>query len=167
MLEGWQISGIGTARTGHPLTPLIGRGASQIPDGNDQSDQRPDLVPGIPIIPPNQTANNWININAFAPPAPGTFGNGVVRALGWWQVDFALQKSTKLNERFSLDFRAEAFNILNHDPIGDPSTLDILSGGFGQITTTVNFNNNNDNLASSNTGTGLPRQTEFMLRLNF
>ncbi|MGH9432168.1 MAG: hypothetical protein ACRD3T_11555 [Terriglobia bacterium] len=170
LLGGWQLSGIGTARTGHPLTPVIGLNAAQIPDGNDQSNQRPDLVPGVSIIPSSQTVNNWINVNAFAPPAPGTFGNagnGIVRAPGWWQADVALQKTTRLSEQLSLDFRVEAFNIFNHDPYGDVSSLDILSGGFGQITTTVNFNTNNDNFASDNTGTGLPRQIEFMLRLNF
>jgi hypothetical protein len=31
----------------------------------------------------------------------------------------------------------------------------------------VNFNNNNDNKASPNTGTGLPRQLQFMLRVKF
>jgi hypothetical protein len=61
----------------------------------------------------------------------------------------------------------EAFNIFNHMQLGDPSNLDILSGGFGVIDTTVNFNNNNDNFGPGNTGTGLPRQIEFMLRVKF
>jgi hypothetical protein len=38
---------------------------------------------------------------------------------------------------------------------------------LGLITSTNNFNNNNDNAASPNTGTGLPRQVQFMLRLQF
>jgi hypothetical protein len=38
---------------------------------------------------------------------------------------------------------------------------------FGVITSTVNFNINNDNVASPSTGTGLPRQLQFMLRLKF
>jgi hypothetical protein len=37
----------------------------------------------------------------------------------------------------------------------------------GLITTTNNFNNNNDNAVSPNTGTGLPRQVQFMLRVQF
>jgi len=32
---------------------------------------------------------------------------------------------------------------------------------------TVNFNNNKDNKASPNTGTGKPRQIQFMLRFKF
>jgi hypothetical protein len=38
---------------------------------------------------------------------------------------------------------------------------------FGIISSTVNFNNNNDNKASPNTGTGLPRQMQFMVRFQF
>jgi hypothetical protein len=41
------------------------------------------------------------------------------------------------------------------------------AGNLGQITTTNNFNNNNDNATSPNTGTGLPRQLQFMLRFLF
>jgi len=42
-----------------------------------------------------------------------------------------------------------------------------VPGDFGLISTTVNFNNNNDNAASPNTGTGLPRQIQFTLRFKF
>jgi len=41
----------------------------------------------------------------------------------------------------------------------------VPSGNLGQITSTNNFNNNNDNASSPNTGTGLPRQIQFMLSL--
>jgi hypothetical protein len=40
-------------------------------------------------------------------------------------------------------------------------------GNLGQITSTNNFNNNNDNAASPNTGTGLPRQIQFTVRFKF
>jgi hypothetical protein len=40
-------------------------------------------------------------------------------------------------------------------------------GNLGQITSTNNFNNQNDNAASPNTGTGLLRQIQFMLRVKF
>lgn len=167
---GWTLSSVSTFRTGHPLTVVVGRDPSTIPDGNDHSTQRPDLVAGVPIIPPNQGPNNWINPAAFAMPANDTFGNagnGIVRAPGWWSIDMGLQKTVKLNERLKLDFRAEAFNIFNHDPFGDPSQLDFTSAGFGIINTTVNYNTNNDNIAPMNTGSGLPREIEFMVRLNF
>jgi hypothetical protein len=110
----------------------------------------------------------------------GNAGNGLIRALDSWQVDLALTKETKLTERFSMEFAVQAFNIFNHVQLGDPGTLSLAydpsaastgfltdPGSFGIITSTVNFNNNNDNKASPNTGTGLPRQLQFMLRFKF
>jgi hypothetical protein len=118
----------------------------------------------------------------------GNAGNGIIRALDSWQIDLALTKETKLTERFSMEFAVQAFNIFNHVQLGDPGspgspalTLNYVPGAvvgntvtnlqdpgqFGIINTTVNFNNNNDNKASPNTGTGLPRQLQFMLRVKF
>ena len=80
---------------------------------------------------------------------------------------------------FLAQFAVQAFNIFNHTQLGDPGTLSLTytpgatptnltaPGSFGIITSTVNFNNNNDNKASPNTGTGLPRQLQFMLRFLF
>jgi len=177
IFEGWTVSGLGLWHTGHPLTVLIGLDSTQIPDGNSKSDQRPDLVPGLSVIPANQGPNNWININAFtAPPVDangvithfGNAGRGLVRAPHVWQVDTGLSKTTKVNERLSIQFRADIFNVLNHVQFGDPTQLDITGGSlFGVINSTSNANNNSDNVGFGNTGTGLPRQIQFSLRFMF
>lgn len=171
-----------------------------MPDGNDQTSQRPDLVPGVPLYLPGGGHNGTplINANAFqAPPQNldpntppgavtrfGSEGNGIIRALPYWQVDLQLLKETRLTERVSMVFALQAFNIFNHVQLGDPHnlTLDYVqnpndptgktfltqaSSDFGVINTINNFNNNNDNAASPNTGTGLPRQLQFMLRFKF
>lgn len=198
------MSGIGLWHTGHPLTVLMDLGGdinggpldgfSQtylLPDGNDQSDQRPDIVPGVPLTLPGGGHHGVPLINAAAFQAPpvdengnftrfGNAGTGVVRALDSWQVDLALVKATKLTERLSMEWGVQAFNIFNHVQLGDPGTLFLSytpgqtptnlsdnEGTFGLITSTNNFNNNNDNQASPNTGTGLPRQLQFMLRVKF
>jgi hypothetical protein len=78
-----------------------------------------------------------------------------------------------------MEFAVQAFNIFNHIQLGDPGNLTLIyapgqtasnltaDGTFGLISSTNNFNNNNDNAASPNTGTGLPRQIQFMLRFRF
>ena len=215
---GWQMSSIGIWHTGHPLTVLLNVSPTQLPDGNDQTNQRPDLVPGQPILLPGGVQNHTLPINlaAFAPPPldPGgaitgfdssgnpicalscgllsRFGdapNGLIRAVNTWQIDLALTKETKLTERVSMEFGAQFFNIFNHVEFGDPSSSNLtlnynLAGvttpsgaiqtvqslsakNLGLIDTTVNFNSNNDNAASPNTGTGLPRQIQLMLRFKF
>ena len=204
IVGGWSLSGVGLWHTGHPLTITLNISPTQLPDSNDQTTQRPDLVPGVPVLLPGGEHNYTLPINpaAFAPPplASGTdelgvpyasyglvsrFGdapNGLIRALDSWQIDVALTKTTKIAERISMEFGVQAFNIFNHVQLGDPGPNNLAlnyvqlgSGAWvvqpaqnlGQITTTNNFNNNNDNAASPNTGTGLPRQIQFMLRLKF
>jgi hypothetical protein len=204
IIGGWSFSSLGIWHTGHPLTITMNISPTQLPDGNDQTTQRPDLVPGVPILLPGGLHNYTIPINpaAFAPPplAAGTdqfgvpyasyglvgrFGdapNGLIRALASWQIDMALMKTTKITERVSTEFGVQVFNIFNHVQLGDPNPNNLQlnytqlnsgawvlqpAGNLGQITTTNNFNNNNDNAASPNTGTGLPRQIQFMLRFQF
>ncbi len=204
IVGGWSFSSIGLWHTGHPLTITMNISSTQLPDGNDQTTQRPDLVPGVPLLLPGGVQNQTIPINpaAFAPPpldpAGASYGlvsrfgnapNGLIRALDSWQIDFALMKETKLTERVSAQFGVQVFNIFNHVQLGDPSTDNLAfnyaqqtdsqgnpipnmytlspAGNLGQINSTNNFNNNNDNAASPNTGTGLPRQVQFMLRVRF
>jgi len=198
IVGGWSVSGIGIWHTGHPLTvtmSLSGNDTFRLPDGNDQTNQRPDIVPGVPLTLPGGGHNGapLINAAAFQPPpldANGLFtrfgnaGNGIIRALDAWQVDLALMKETRISERFSVQFGIQAFNVFNHTQLGDPNTLafDFVQGtdamgnpifqlspqsNFGVITSTNNVNINNDNKTSPNTGTGLPRQLQFMLRIKF
>ena len=177
VLGGWSLSGLGVFHTGHPLTVTIGLDPTQVPFGDSRANQRPDIVPGVPIVPPNQNPNNWVNIAAFAQPPQDANGvdthfgdarNGIVRAPNVWEADIALHKSTKLGEKTALEFRAEAFNIFNHRQLGDPSHLDILSSSnFGQIDTPVSFNPNNDNFVEPATGLGLPRTLQLSFRVRF
>jgi hypothetical protein len=111
----------------------------------------------------------------------GNAPNGLIRALAAWQIDMALMKTTKITERVAAEFGVQVFNVFNHVQLGDPNTGNLAfnyvqvgsawtlqpAGNLGQITSTNNFNNNNDNAASPNTGTGLPRQIQFMLRFEF
>jgi hypothetical protein len=204
IIGGWSLSGIGLWHSGHPLTITMNISPTQLPDGNDQTTQRPDLVPGVPLLLSGGVQNHTIPINpaAFAPPPLDPTGasyglvsrfgdapNGLIRALNSWQVDIALMKDIKITERVSAQFGVQVFNILNHVQLGDPSGDNLAfnyaqatdgqgnpipnkytllpSGNLGQITSTNNFNNNNDNASSPNTGTGLPRQIQFMLRFQF
>ena len=194
LVGGWQMSGIGTWHTGHPLTVLVAIPANQLPDGNDAPNQRPDVIPGVPLMVTPSAANNYqlVNPDAFtAPPLNPNTGiltrwgdepNGLIRAPHAWQIDFELRKETKLTERFSMQFAVQAFNIFNHTQLADPGNLTLdfnctqsapfvcstaSSGSFGQITSINGFNNNNDNFFSDNVGTGFARQIQFMLRFKF
>lgn len=70
IVGGWSLSSIGLWHTGHPLTISMNLSPSQLPDGNDQTNQRPDLVPGVPILLGGGAPGYTLQINpaAFAPP---------------------------------------------------------------------------------------------------
>jgi hypothetical protein len=168
LLGGWELSGIAFARTGLPINITVTRKASDLPDGNT-SGQRPNLIPGVPLYPADQSISNWLNPAAFALPAKGTWGNlgrFIARGPGVFEIDSSLTKTFKLSERVGLNFRAAAFNLLNHPQYKNPSSsLGSFTGSspkpsasFGKITSILN---------TGATGTGAPRRVEFMLRLEF
>jgi hypothetical protein len=163
---GWELSGVGTVRSGLPLNVTISRPASALPDQINSS-QRPNLVPGVSIYPSHRTTTNWLNPDAFSVPANGTWGDAganIARAPGHWQMDTALQKQTHASEHLQVTFRAEAFNVLNVAQYGTPvvkmstSGSKLMPGTFGLINSAFNTNP---------TGSGTPRQLELSLRMDF
>jgi len=58
----------------------------------------------------------------------GNLGRNAVRGFGAWQIDFALHRDFHLTESTRLQFRIEAFNVLNHPNFANPTD----PGGLGQ-----------------------------------
>jgi hypothetical protein len=165
ILGGWELTGIAAARSGTPVNITITRDASVVPDGlaieNGASFQRPNYVAGVSLIPSNQSINNWINAAAFTIPAPLTWGNAgrnLVRGPDFWQVDSAISRDFRINERFVAILRIESFNVFNRAQYGNPNG-NFSSASFGHITTTVN--------GTSPTGSGTPREFQIAMRLRF
>jgi hypothetical protein len=168
-----------------------------LPDGNDQTTQRPDVIPGVPLTLPGGGHNGvpLINPAAFqAPPvdANGNFtrfgdaGNGLIRGFAVWQVDLALMKETRLTERTSVQFGVQAFNIFNHVQLGDPSisspsnlTLNYVPGAMvGNVVTNLQnpgsfgvinttVNFNNNNDNKASTNTGTGLPRQLQFMLRF
>jgi hypothetical protein len=161
LFGGWQASALLTARTGLPVNVTVDRASSDLPDGYN-TNQRPDVVPGVSLTPPGGAApERWINLAAFATPAKGQWGNAgrnLARAPGSWQLDASFNRRIQLTERFSLQFRAEGFNLFNRAQYGAPLANISAPSTFGRIITLTN---------NSPTGSGTPRQFQFALRLGF
>jgi hypothetical protein len=173
ILGGWKLSGIASARSGLPLNVTMSRKTTALPDQINKN-QRPDRIPDVPLYPRNKTPENWLNPAAFAAPANGTWGNlgrNAVRAPGVWQIDPAINKRFAVTESVGVNFRAEAFNVLNRAQYGQPSTSWAPpSGTIG----TPDYIANPDNYGvittpySTNTsGTGVPRELQFSLKVDF
>ena len=150
------MNGITTLLSGFPFTPQVGSNRSG--DGDTRNPDRPNLNPNFtgPVVLGNP--NQWFNPAAFLVPAPGTYGNlgrGTYEGPGLAEVDLSLLKNTAISERINLQFRAEAFNILNRSNYGTPNAIlfsgTSVSSSAGLITTTATT----------------PRQIQFGLKLIF
>ncbi len=133
LFEGWQVSGIGTVRTGAPFT---------VGDGFDQAGMGAAFVNPRPILNPGRTAENikvgslerWFDPTAFSLPPVGELGNAPRNFLigpGFWNIDFSAMKNTRITESVNLQFRAEFFNIFNHANWGLPNAAAFVQGPNG------------------------------------
>jgi hypothetical protein len=126
----WQLNGIYTYTSGQPFTVAVsGDPANTLGGVAPWGDfQRANLVgnPNTGSCPNGAAVHTtacWFNTTAFAVPANFTFGNAgrnILRGARFQNVDMSLFRSFPFGEKRSLQFRAEAFNLLNHPNLGLP-----------------------------------------------
>jgi hypothetical protein len=134
VIGGWTISGTVVEQTGSPFTPIMATNNSYSLSTN--ASWYPNVVGTWQL--PNPTINGWFNINAFATPTAGTFGNmgrNVVYGPGLFSMNMSLAKSFAIWERVRVDLSGNATNIFNHPGFGPPDRS-IGPGHIGNITTT-------------------------------
>jgi hypothetical protein len=149
-LGGWETSGIWNWQSGFPLDIISGDDTSLTTIGNDQADvvSKPSLTGGSKA----DRINKWFTTEAFKIARLGTFGNAgrnILHGPGTFNIDFSAHKNFRITERWSLQYRAEFFNGLNHTNLNNPGST-VSSGGFGRIT-----------------GAGSPRIIQMALKLRF
>lgn len=174
LVEGWQLSGITQAQSGNPIniaaniqafTGVVNTG-------------RPDLIGDVSVIGrPQQWFSNTVCDprigcapgTVFALPVAagnvfhfGSLGRNVVIGPGFNNTDFSVLKTTKITETVRVQFRAEAFDLLNHPNFGQPGRIAVAtqpgqSSNFGVIT--------NTRFPPGDSGSS--RQLQFALKLIF
>ena len=143
----WKLNGIVTVQSGYPATPTQSGGASF-------SGSRPTMVPGIspqtkgsikqrlgPVGQYGQT-QTYFNPAAFTLTLPFQLGNvprssAAMRGPINFQDDVSAIKNFPIHSTTSLQFRLEAFNVLNKVQFALPNAS-VNSAGFGQITSQSN-----------------------------
>lgn len=128
----WQIGTIFQARSGAPITPTTTGNLSLTGLGN----QRP-LVVGDPDLD-DRSENRWFNTDAFAPNAPGVWGDtpkGFLRGPAFWNIDLALSRSLSIGNGQQLEVRIETFNLTNRVHLDNPNVT-FGNVDFGRIVNT-------------------------------
>ncbi len=99
------------------------------------ANQTPNLINTNPY-PADQNVNQWVSKNAFAPAAPGSYGNlgyNNLKGPGVFQLNMALSRNFAIREHKTLQVRAEAFNLPNHLNPFTPGNGPLGGGNFGGI----------------------------------
>jgi hypothetical protein len=166
LVEGWQVSGIESFRTGVPISVGIGYDRALL--SNNFSSVRPDVIAGCDVTA-GQSPQHWFNKACFTLPAVGTVGNlgkNTITAPGYEAVDFSLSKDTRILERVNVQFRAEIFNILNHTNFGVPA-LNAFTAVAGLNGSPAGITGNASNAGQITSIVGTSRQIQFGLKFLF
>jgi len=149
LLGGWQLTVINQMTSGLPTNLTYNNSTSNGTNVTDLYTYRPDVV-GNPIAPSSSrvktnTALTGYLVKATAHGQPGVavpisgspFGNAqrnMVVGPAFFQTDLGLHKDFRLwSEASKLEFRAEAFNVLNKVNYQAPDG-NVSNGTFGSIT---------------------------------
>jgi len=145
---GWQVGGIFTLQSGLPQTITLGGFDNSV---TQSTYDRPNAM-GAGSSISNPSPNGWYNRAAFVEAPVGQFGNvgrNTAIAPGIFTINAEVHKNFRMpyKESHQVQFRAEAFNLLNHPNFGGPNG-NILAGaaypgapanaphiGFGAINT--------------------------------
>ena len=147
VLGGWELSGVFIYRSGSVNT-ITDQGANTSGMGVDNG-VHAELVPGCNPNAGPRTKTEFYNPACYTFPAAGTLGNSGRNTLfgpRFWIWDAGLHKNGPIfGEKLKYQFRAEAFNVLNH-PIPNSLNTDINGGSaFGSVNGL--YNNNGDQRA--------------------
>jgi len=142
VLDGWQLSGITRFTTGVPVNiresgdqSLCGCGPAE---GEQDPVNLPDFSGGVPAIkdPRDTPTHQYFATSGFSLQPLGVGGTARRRFFhgpGLNNFDVALQKMTRINERFAVEFRFEFFNAFNHTQFMNPSG-NFSASNFGSVT---------------------------------
>jgi hypothetical protein len=130
LLGEWQAGGNFTAQSGAPFTVNIASDQANIGAGPAQRPNRSGDPNGGPHSP-----GEWFDTTVFSLPALYIFGNAprnVAIGPGLQEFDLSLQKEIAITEAAKLQFRAEAYNLLNRSNFNLPNRI-AFTPNFGSI----------------------------------
>jgi hypothetical protein len=140
LIGNWQVNGIVTYATAPPLAITAPNNVNA-----NTTTQRPNQLHDAALTSDRSTTarlQQWFDTSAFSQPAAFTFGNAPrtlpnVRGDSLKNLDFSVFKDFPFGERRAVEFRAEAFNLLNKTQFGAPGTT-FGASDFGVVSSQAN-----------------------------
>jgi hypothetical protein len=133
---GWQIAGILRAQSGSPIAVTQ---ATNLNAFAGFGVQRPNRLRDSALSADKRSTGRWFDTSAFSQAGQFRIGNSSrnpVVGPGYRTMDLMLGKTFRIKERMRMEFRAEAFNVTNTPPLGNPNGS-FGNVGFGSITTAL------------------------------
>jgi hypothetical protein len=165
ILGGWQLSGIYIYENGGAITPLW---TGPDPTGTRFTGSR--TRPTVTIRPDrladgrldNPTVSRWFDVNAFAAPPVGRFGNsgkGVIYGTPGNVLHATIAKHFLVKERVRFRLEFLGTNVLNHPNYMNPNLVINATGIAGVVTATMDRNAKFDS--------AIPREMQAQLRVEW
>jgi hypothetical protein len=155
ILEGWSLSGIISAQTGHPIDLYD----YQDSDATGQYARLTQISPYTGQAPGTDKTFTGPAASAFITTPFDTLPNVAKNKFygpDLVNIDFATFKNTSITERVKLQFRVEAYNLFNHAQFSQPDNF-LSDSTFGQSLSTI----------TRPDGTTSARQLQVALKLLF
>ena len=152
LVEGFQLSSIVQWQTGNPINIVnnstytglgsmihpnllapITKSKTQLTNGDVSWITSTGVCTTINVTPTCTFQNTTTSAGVLS--GFGNISRNSVVGPGFADVDFSLEKNTKVTERVTFQLRADAFDVMNHPSFGQPVAND-QSGIFGQILST-------------------------------
>jgi hypothetical protein len=183
LVDGWSINGVSTWQSGTPFL-IADFSAFTLQDTDFVNGSRATLGSGQVLTSGSVTnrLDNFVNLDAFIaggrcvndqnvivgcgdPSSTGfaalpNLGRNVFRGPFQTNHDLSVVKRTNITEKVNLEFRAEAFNFLNHPTFQSPQAQGGSFGNYGIVDVSTG---DSSILATANR----PRTIQFGLKLNF
>jgi hypothetical protein len=134
IVEGWQIAGLISWRSGYALTPVVSNQSRFNAYWFTPPVWRPNRLGSGYLT--SRSQKGWYNVADFATPADytfGTSGRNIIRGPGETIADLDFSKSFRIKESIRLKLRSSMYNGLNIANLGNPQ-MAIDNPLAGQIT---------------------------------
>lgn len=121
LLGGWQVNGLFSAYSGTPFSVSADGASLNMPGNSQRADLVKTEVKKLGGVGRGQAYYDWTAFREVREPRFGTAGFNILRGPELINLDLGLFRSFQVSERFTLQFRAEAFNVTNTPHFANPS----------------------------------------------